>query len=701
MNSKLKVGIIRIALLIVLVVLSQGTVFAQGCSVQMSMDPTPPFTLGTHVQLHVWGNCGTVRFEINGQPRAEIGTTEQRETWKTEEFGSGNFEVCGVGRGSGGWENASRSCRTVYVAGSQAQPPGSNPGSNVRCWVNSFTVTPGSANIGHTFQFAGSGQCDGNARAARFYIGGNPWGEYGGNTTSSSWNTSGQSAGTYEICFGITGGEWSQEARSCTNITLSSSGGPSNNTSQGPQTNNNQPGQTNQSGPGNQNNPPVQNNQPPNQNNNADNGGSSGNSGGSSGGSGGGNSSNNGGDTGYGTNSSDPTFSQPCVSSRLRVGDIAIVNPRNEYVRLRSSARVDASTLTTIPSRSQITLIGGPVCSHAWQWYETQYNGFTGWVAEIGPDGDSQRNLLRNGEALPGSSGSSGSGSSSGSGGNSNTTTCNGAVQVSLTVGGRGRVTPGDPNRLRSGVGTGQSQIDTIPGNGEFQVVGGPRCADGYQWWQVEYNGQTGWTVAGGNGQAWVVSLGGGNNNQPQPTPVLQGNQVETIQFYYAPWGRTYQLEVTRTNHCVVRNGSTIIAREIERVGIILDSMNLAQRVNFMIEYFSLNTGGIEQFRLRIQRQLGCSNFSYQVGERNMDESGLGNIIYGYALERWSDVVESVIARLFQGRRDKSLHPLILGDNPDDVSQRSLGATIARLTNQSASPSTSTVEQAAVSVGLF
>lgn len=83
-------------------------------------------------------------------------------------------------------------------------------------------------------------------------------------------------------------------------------------------------------------------------------------------------------------------------------------------------------------------------------------------------------------------------------------TGCPGAPAPRLTVGGQGRVTPGVPNKMRNSPGTAGAQIGSIPGEGVFTVVAGPQCADGYLWWQVNYEGTIGWTANGGNGEYWV-----------------------------------------------------------------------------------------------------------------------------------------------------------------------------------------------------
>ncbi len=60
------------------------------------------------------------------------------------------------------------------------------------------------------------------------------------------------------------------------------------------------------------------------------------------------------------------------------------------------------------------------------------------------------------------------------------------------------------PNRLRSQPSLNGSQIGLIPTNEIFTVIDGPVCANGIQWWQVDYNGRTGWTAEGQNGTYYI-----------------------------------------------------------------------------------------------------------------------------------------------------------------------------------------------------
>jgi uncharacterized protein YgiM (DUF1202 family) len=84
---------------------------------------------------------------------------------------------------------------------------------------------------------------------------------------------------------------------------------------------------------------------------------------------------------------------------------------------------------------------------------------------------------------------------------------CVSAPAPRLIVGRLGRVTPGLPNNLRSLPGSTSTLLGQIPPGGTFYVMSGPQCVAGSYWWQVSYNGVTGWTPEGGSGQYWVEPI--------------------------------------------------------------------------------------------------------------------------------------------------------------------------------------------------
>ncbi|MBI5670992.1 MAG: PD40 domain-containing protein [Chloroflexi bacterium] len=85
---------------------------------------------------------------------------------------------------------------------------------------------------------------------------------------------------------------------------------------------------------------------------------------------------------------------------------------------------------------------------------------------------------------------------------------CPDALPPRLAVGSTGRVIAGSgPNNLRAEPFTTAQVVAEIPEGGEFTVVRGPDCGGDIIWWQVEYNGVTGWT-AEGQGQDYFAEPG-------------------------------------------------------------------------------------------------------------------------------------------------------------------------------------------------
>ncbi len=73
-----------------------------------------------------------------------------------------------------------------------------------------------------------------------------------------------------------------------------------------------------------------------------------------------------------------------------------------------------------------------------------------------------------------------------------------------LLSGYTGMVRTGLPNRLRSQPSQNSSILATMAAIDTFIVIQGPVCAQGINWWQVNYRGVIGWTAEGQNGQYWL-----------------------------------------------------------------------------------------------------------------------------------------------------------------------------------------------------
>ncbi len=84
---------------------------------------------------------------------------------------------------------------------------------------------------------------------------------------------------------------------------------------------------------------------------------------------------------------------------------------------------------------------------------------------------------------------------------------CPGAPAPRLVVSERGQVSPGQSNNLRDWPARSGARIGPIPAGGEFVVLEGPVCADGFNWWRVDYDGLVGWTVEGQGAEYWAEPI--------------------------------------------------------------------------------------------------------------------------------------------------------------------------------------------------
>ncbi len=84
---------------------------------------------------------------------------------------------------------------------------------------------------------------------------------------------------------------------------------------------------------------------------------------------------------------------------------------------------------------------------------------------------------------------------------------CSTAPAPRLSAGRYARVTPGLPNNIRILPDSNAQLVGQIPAGSVFAVLSNATCASGLYWYQVNYNGTTGWTPEGGSGQYWVEPL--------------------------------------------------------------------------------------------------------------------------------------------------------------------------------------------------
>lgn len=88
---------------------------------------------------------------------------------------------------------------------------------------------------------------------------------------------------------------------------------------------------------------------------------------------------------------------------------------------------------------------------------------------------------------------------------------CPEAMEMRMKVGDKGRVTYGDPRRVRARIepSTSAAVFEMLELGKEFRVVGGPECADGFVWWEIEYDNHpnTYWVAEGENDNYHIEPL--------------------------------------------------------------------------------------------------------------------------------------------------------------------------------------------------
>lgn len=85
--------------------------------------------------------------------------------------------------------------------------------------------------------------------------------------------------------------------------------------------------------------------------------------------------------------------------------------------------------------------------------------------------------------------------------------TCPGSLPSRLFPGQIAKVTSGPPNNFRDGPSLSATDIGDLPGDAWFIVMDGPVCADDMAWWQVNYEGQIGWTSEGSGDTYWLEPI--------------------------------------------------------------------------------------------------------------------------------------------------------------------------------------------------
>lgn len=172
-----------------------------------------------------------------------------------------------------------------------------------------------------------------------------------------------------------------------------------------------------------------------------------------------------------------------------------------------------------------LEVIAGPFCYGVYNWWEIRVDGVDGWVAEgtgliywlepvidnfnreFGTGGIIDPDLPTDADIVP-------MGIPAGEGGgvpvlpataDALDADCAGAPPPRLTVGLPGRVAQSYSN-IRAEIGSGNVLDTMYRFNGDtFVVIDGPTCAGPHYWWQIEFDGVTGWVTEGSGFDYWLV----------------------------------------------------------------------------------------------------------------------------------------------------------------------------------------------------
>jgi len=99
-----------------------------------------------------------------------------------------------------------------------------------------------------------------------------------------------------------------------------------------------------------------------------------------------------------------------------------------------------------------------------------------------------------------------------------------------LWVGSEARITnKGGDLKLRTGPSISASVITKMPVGYKFVVIGGPKCVDGYTWWNIQGSMGTGWSVEVADKYWWIAPMRDYVPPEPAPVPTKKSPSAEEI----------------------------------------------------------------------------------------------------------------------------------------------------------------------------
>lgn len=160
-------------------------------------------------------------------------------------------------------------------------------------------------------------------------------------------------------------------------------------------------------------------------------------------------------------------------------------------VNVRYEPSMSAALINYFPQPTIVTLIDGPRCANGYNWWRFSGYGQPGWVIEGRPG-----RYLIEAYGLPTQTPTP------------SLTPSSCLYPLSFQIGSRGAVTyrDGVPRRLRTAPTANAPLVVELLDGIAFEVIGGPVCAESYNWWQVRIltTGITGWIAEGRPGRYFV-----------------------------------------------------------------------------------------------------------------------------------------------------------------------------------------------------
>lgn len=195
------------------------------------------------------------------------------------------------------------------------------------------------------------------------------------------------------------------------------------------------------------------------------------------------------------------------IPSTVRSGMDALMI-RDEDAALFSTYEEGKIGIASLSYYSQVTILDGPECVDGVPWWKvntyTNNGEFIGWMPEFTDSGE--RLLEQRGPAYGDTidiilereaDGYYPTGRPD--------YACEGFfLPVRLNIGDTAYVAEGAPNNVRSAPSSDAELTGQIPGGAAFEIIGGPACQNEIVWWEVEYEGITGWTGEGRGNNYWV-----------------------------------------------------------------------------------------------------------------------------------------------------------------------------------------------------